>query len=143
VTTTKLKKKKKEEKLQNNLKYYLSQTYFLTTGEEQHVVGRVSMDAITVRVRDDTTLNTPFYVYSDNPEAVNSITNMARQLDTIAYEIGTSLLKRTPRLYLTASWVHTADGKTAPLPCFEFDSCVDNEVNGISDKVDSTSQRPS
>ena len=82
-----------------------------TAGEERPVVGRVSMDAITVTVRPSTTVDTPFYIYSDDLTLANSVAGVAKALGTIPYEVGTRLAIRLPRLYVTANCVFTADGK--------------------------------
>ncbi|XP_070188268.1 alanine racemase-like isoform X2 [Littorina saxatilis] len=82
-------------------------------GEEQRLVGRVSMDAITVVVKDDTTIETPFYIYTSDYTSPNSVTGMARTIGTIPYEVGTSLSTRLPRLYVTGNTVFTVDGREA------------------------------
>ncbi|KAK7507454.1 hypothetical protein BaRGS_00001389 [Batillaria attramentaria] len=93
----------------------LSGKGILTTaeGHEQPVVGRVSMDAITVSVDRDTLLSTPFYVYKDDFSSPNSMASIARALNTIPYEVGTSLAARLPRLYVTGTTIFTADGRVA------------------------------
>ena len=57
------------------------------TGELCHVVGRVSMDAITVRVPASTTLATEFRVYSADFDSQTSMSGRAAQLGTIGYEV--------------------------------------------------------
>ncbi|CAG5130353.1 unnamed protein product [Candidula unifasciata] len=71
------------------------------SGKEYEIVGRVSMDAVTVRVDDSVTVQTPFYVIRDDYNSPNSASNIAQMLDTIPYEIGTSLSIRLPRIYHT------------------------------------------
>lgn len=68
-------------------------------GKQYEIVGRVSMDAVTVRVDDSVTVHTPFYVIRDDYTSPNSASNIAQMLDTIPYEIGTSLSTRLPRIY--------------------------------------------
>ena len=79
------------------------------------------MDAITITVRPGTTLDTPFYVYTDDLTSANSMTGVARTLGTIPYEVGTSLASRLPRLYVAGNCIFTADGKvtttTTPSQC--------------------------
>lgn len=71
------------------------------------------MDAITVVVKDDTTIETPFYIYTSDYTSPNSVTGMARTIGTIPYEVGTSLSTRLPRLYVTGNTVFTVDGREA------------------------------
>lgn len=69
------------------------------TGERCPVVGRVSMDAITVRVPANTTLDTEFVVYSGDFDPATSMVGRAKALGTIGYEVATSLAMRVPRVY--------------------------------------------
>ena len=76
------------------------------------------MDAITVAVRPSTTVDTPFYIYSDDRTSANSVAGVARALDTNASNVATTLTKRPPRLYVAGNFIFTADGKvttTTPL----------------------------
>ncbi|XP_041364946.1 alanine racemase-like [Gigantopelta aegis] len=64
------------------------------------VVGRVSMDAVTVRLNKAVPLTTPFYVLRDDYDSCNSVRRVAAQLDTVPYEVLTSLDSRLPRVYV-------------------------------------------
>ncbi|XP_059145159.1 alanine racemase-like [Physella acuta] len=68
-------------------------------GHEYSVVGRVSMDAVTVNVDEKVDESTIFYVIKNDYSAPNSAGNMAAMLNTIPYEVATSLAHRLPRLY--------------------------------------------
>ncbi|XP_025083728.1 uncharacterized protein LOC112557851 isoform X2 [Pomacea canaliculata] len=86
-----------------------------SSGQMQSVVGRVSMDAITVRVEPGTSPATPFYVYTDDLTSPNSVTGVARVTNTIPYEVLTSLATRLPRIYVTKGTLATADGQVIEL----------------------------
>lgn len=75
--------------------------YIFCAGKVYEIVGRVSMDAVTVHVDDSVTVHTPFYVIQDDYSSPNSASNIAQMLDTIPYEIGTSLSLRLPRIYIS------------------------------------------
>ncbi len=90
------------------------------TGEACPVVGRVSMDAVTVRVPPSTALDTDFVVYSDDFDPHTSMVGRARALGTIGYEVATSLAARVPRVYLLNGRPHrdplTPALSAVPLP---------------------------
>ncbi|CAL1527405.1 unnamed protein product [Lymnaea stagnalis] len=72
-----------------------------TKANQYEVVGRVSMDAVTVIVDDNVTRDTVFHVITDDYQSPNCVANMAAVLGTIPYEVATSLAARLPRLYVT------------------------------------------
>ena len=69
------------------------------------------MDAITVTVRPSTTVDTPFYIYSDDLTSANCMAGVARALGTNPSSVTTTLTKRPPRLYVAGNYIFTADGK--------------------------------
>eukprot|EP00762_Andalucia_godoyi_P003189 ANDGO_01088.mRNA.1 Alanine racemase len=69
------------------------------------VVGRVSMDQVTVRVPEDTTLNDIFELVTADYDPETSISGRANILNSISYEGATSLANRIPRLYTLAGEV--------------------------------------
>lgn len=64
------------------------------------VVGRVSMDLVTVDLTDagDVRAGDPVIIVDDNPQSPNSVENLARRLDTIPYEITTLIGQRVRRV---------------------------------------------
>ena len=66
------------------------------------VVGRVSMDQVTVDLTDvgDARPGDPITVITDDPAAPNSVEHLARQLDTIPYEITCRISPRVRRIAL-------------------------------------------
>lgn len=65
------------------------------------VVGRVSMDAITVKLPDEDCYNRDLYIIKDDFTSPNSAVELAKQLQTITYEVTTSLTARLARVYVT------------------------------------------
>ncbi|ESP03763.1 hypothetical protein LOTGIDRAFT_230095 [Lottia gigantea] len=74
------------------------------SGDQYPVIGRVSMDAITVRL-DSLDSNQVYYIMKDDYVSGHSLTKIAAELKTIPYEIGTSLSKRLPRVYISGGKV--------------------------------------
>jgi len=67
------------------------------------LVGRVSMDEITVRidhVKETVTLDTIFDVITADLDPMTSLTGLAKMTGTINYEVATSLALRLPRIYI-------------------------------------------
>ncbi|KAK2163436.1 hypothetical protein LSH36_79g02037 [Paralvinella palmiformis] len=71
------------------------------TGERCPVVGRVCMDAITVRVPEDTTPSESFTIISADYDPLTSLTGIADMVDVLVLELATHLSTRIPRLYTT------------------------------------------
>ncbi|XP_046584804.1 alanine racemase-like [Haliotis rubra] len=69
-------------------------------GLQLQVVGRVSMDAITVRLDKPKPSSTTFNIITDDFTSPNSVTKMAASLGTIPYEVTTSLAARLPRVFV-------------------------------------------
>ncbi len=67
------------------------------------VVGRVSMDQITVRLPGPVGYDAVFEVITPDLDARTSLTGRAAQLGTIPYELATLLSPRLPRVYLHAA----------------------------------------
>jgi alanine racemase len=64
------------------------------------VVGRVSMDLVTVDLTDagDVREGDPVIIVDDHPESPNSVESLARRIDTIPYEITTLIGPRVRRI---------------------------------------------
>ncbi|KAK7486138.1 hypothetical protein BaRGS_00022604, partial [Batillaria attramentaria] len=86
------------------------------TGQEYPVVGKVSMDAITVKVDQDTDLSTPFFVYKDDYTSHNSLNGIARMTGNHVVQESTPLSARVPRLFVTGSTVFTTEGRAVTVP---------------------------
>lgn len=69
------------------------------TGSECPVIGRVSMDAISVRLpgHEDKCCN--FHIIKDDFTSPNSVVELSKQLHTITYEVTTCLAARLARVY--------------------------------------------
>nr|KAG5698967.1 hypothetical protein BaRGS_033480 [Batillaria attramentaria] len=67
------------------------------TGQEYPVVGKVSMDAITVKVDQDTDLSTPFFVYKDDYTSHNSLNGIARMTGNHVVQESTPLSDLMPQ----------------------------------------------
>ena len=81
---------------------HLSTAWFVVrdlTGEKCPVVGRVSMDAITVRLPGQPERGETFTLMTADYDPHSSATGVAARVDTIAYEVATRLSVRYPRLY--------------------------------------------
>ncbi len=82
----------------------LSNKGFVTVcGELAPIVGKISMDQTIVDLTDITARHnvqagSQAVIIDNNPKAPNSVETMARQLDTIPYEIVTSISPRVTRL---------------------------------------------
>jgi len=67
------------------------------------LVGRVSMDEITVRIdhlKETVTLDTVFDVITPDLDPMTSLTGIAKMTGTINYEVATSMALRLPRIYI-------------------------------------------
>ncbi|XP_050393951.2 alanine racemase [Patella vulgata] len=69
-------------------------------GKRFPIIGRVSMDAITVKL-DNLDSQKVYYVMKNDYTSGHSLTKLADELKTIPYEIATSLGQRLPRLYVS------------------------------------------
>lgn len=72
----------------------------MSPGAKCPVIGRVSMDAITVQVPEELEPYETFTLMSADFDQDTSATGIAQHLGTIAYEVGTRLSVRYPRVYL-------------------------------------------
>lgn len=59
------------------------------------------MDAITVKLPDEDCYNRDLYIIKDDFTSPNSAVELAKQLQTITYEVTTSLAARLARVYVT------------------------------------------
>jgi len=59
------------------------------------------MDAITVRVPEDTTLSESFTIISADYDPLTSLTGIADTVGGLVFELAANLSKRLPRLYTT------------------------------------------
>ena len=59
------------------------------------------MDAITVQLPDEQCGNIWLYLFKDDFTSPNSVVELAKQLNTITYDITTSLSARLARVYVT------------------------------------------
>lgn len=64
------------------------------------VVGRISMDAITIKLPDEAKNSDEFIVISDDFNDINSVTSLCIILNTVPMELGSRLTSRVPRLYV-------------------------------------------
>ena len=88
--------------------YTISCILFLYPGERCPVVGRVSMDAINVRVPGDTTLEESFTVVSPDYDPYTSATGIANIVGGSVFEFAVRLSQRIPRVYTDGTQrVHT------------------------------------
>mmetsp|Transcript_65428 Transcript_65428/g.142758 ORF Transcript_65428/g.142758 Transcript_65428/m.142758 type:complete len:206 (+) Transcript_65428:51-668(+) len=71
----------------------------LSSGEECPVVGRVSMDQISVRVPHEIDLQTEFHIVTNDYDDKTSMTGRAKEAGTINYEVATSVANRVHRVY--------------------------------------------
>nr|BAH22617.1 alanine racemase [Penaeus japonicus] len=71
----------------------------ISTGERCPIVGRVSMDSITVRLPEQPLPDEVFQVLTDDYDEVTSAVGMARNLGGATYEIPGNWSTRLPRLY--------------------------------------------
>lgn len=79
--------------------------YFLFSGVLCPVVGRISMDAITVNIPDEAKECREFLLITPDFNETTSAVGISRIQKTIPYEVCTNISNRVPRLYET-------DGKT-------------------------------
>ncbi|XP_045213700.2 alanine racemase-like [Mercenaria mercenaria] len=68
-------------------------------GAECPVIGRVSMDAISVRLPYHEDKCSNFYIFKNDFTSPNSVVELAKQLHTITYDVVTSLAARLARVY--------------------------------------------
>ncbi|KAL4239637.1 hypothetical protein ACF0H5_000446 [Mactra antiquata] len=81
------------------LRNLFGQSYVTTlNGTPCSVVGRISMDAITVKLPDDVN-ESEFCVISADLNDCNSVVEISRKQNTIPYEVCTNINKRVPRVY--------------------------------------------
>jgi alanine racemase len=80
----------------------LSNGRVLVNGKSVPVVGRVSMDQITVDVTKagPVRLGDPVTIIGEQDGAVQTAEDVARQTSTISYDVLTGILPRVPRLYV-------------------------------------------
>ena len=71
------------------------------------VVGRISMDAITVRLPEEARECREFFMIKDDFNQVNSAVGIANLTNTIPYEICTNLDRRLPRIYKADEKIQT------------------------------------
>lgn len=71
----------------------------MATGELCPIVGRVSMDSITVRLSGAPDPDDAYLVLSDDFHNITSAVGMARRLDAAVYEIPGNWSTRLPRVY--------------------------------------------
>lgn len=67
------------------------------------LVGRISMDEITIRIdhlKEKVTLETILDVITPDLDPVTSLTGLAKMTDTISYEVATGMARRLPRIYI-------------------------------------------
>ncbi len=79
-------------------------------GRRYPVVGRVSMDYLTVALPPDVPVapGDPMTLYSPDPEAPHSLERLAQLLGTIPYELTCALHRRTARRYVQGDPPRTA-----------------------------------
>lgn len=71
------------------------------------VVGRVSMDGITIKLPDEVKECREFYVMTDDFNMTNSAVAISKQTNTIPYEVCTNLDRRLPRIYIADTKIVT------------------------------------
>lgn len=69
-------------------------------GHDCPVVGVINMDQLMVRLPEYYPPGTPVTLISRHNEAVNSVSNIAKKVGTIGYEIITNIGSRVPRIYI-------------------------------------------
>ena len=69
-------------------------------GDVCPVVGRISMDGITIKIHDDVTECQELYVMKDDFNSTNSIISLAKLRNSIPCETCTNFGTRLPRLYI-------------------------------------------
>ncbi|WP_414042322.1 alanine racemase [Macrococcus sp. EM39E] len=70
-------------------------------GTDVEIVGRICMDQFLARVPEGTEVGTQAIIIDHYLESNQSIERVANQLDTINYEVLTSLSRRLPKCYIT------------------------------------------
>lgn len=84
---------------------------FVAIGEKCTVIGRISMDAITVQLPCQPEENELFTIVTADFNPRTSVTGIAKGLGTIEHEVLIRLSDRLPRLYLFNS------GKVHSIQC--------------------------
>lgn len=75
------------------------------------VVGRVSMDGITIKLPDEVKECREFHVIKDDFNMANSALAIAKQTNTIPYEVCTNLDRRLPRVYIADGQIELFNDK--------------------------------
>ncbi|XP_060573250.1 alanine racemase 2-like [Ruditapes philippinarum] len=76
-------------------------------GAECPVIGRVSMDAISVRLPCQEDKYSNFFIIKNDYTSPNSVVNLAKMLHTITYDVVTSLAARLARVYARKGVIYT------------------------------------
>ncbi len=72
---------------------------FFLTGERCHVIGTVSMDAVTVEVSTEPEPHEMFTIITADFDPQTSAIGIANQLQTINTEVTSRIITRVPRYY--------------------------------------------
>lgn len=70
-------------------------------GTEVEIVGRICMDQFLARVPKDTPVGTQAIIIDHHTDSNQAIERVAAQLETISYEVLTSLSRRLPKCYIS------------------------------------------
>jgi alanine racemase len=81
---------------------FSSQGKVIIRGQKASVIGRVCMDQCFVDVTDikDVSVGDEVVIYGSQGQETISIESVAKQLNTIPYEVTCSISKRVPRIYI-------------------------------------------
>eukprot|EP00042_Codosiga_hollandica_P018955 m.57232 g.57232 ORF g.57232 m.57232 type:complete len:412 (-) comp49016_c0_seq2:2187-3422(-) len=105
------------------------------TGEMCEIVGRISMDQMTVRVPDNTTDKTPFLVYTNDFAPDTSPSAIAERIGTNVHELTCAVAVRMPRLYELDNVLYCATPEGLSQPCLLHRTTVSQlshcELQGI------------
>lgn len=71
------------------------------TGVDAEIVGRICMDQFLARVPKGTQVGTQAIIIDHHADSAQAIERVAEKLDTISYEVLTSLGRRLPKCYIT------------------------------------------
>lgn len=82
----------------------------MCTGEKCPVVGRISMDAITVKLPCQPDEYELFTIMTADYDPMISVTGLAKRLGTIENEVLIRLSDRLPRVYTTSGRLHSIQG---------------------------------
>lgn len=80
--------------------------FYILSGFTCPIIGRVSMDAVTVRLPSEECSNSRLFLIKDDFTSPNSVVELAKQLKTITYEVTTSLAARLARVYVKNSTMY-------------------------------------